>query len=302
MAGKHYMRSGISTHSAVPVLATLILLSYSKLLRATISVFSFVTIYYSTKENNFSTLQKFNAWQPDPNVKYLEGIHIALFLIALVFTVLFIFPLAFALTFPKIILRSKKLSYFCPFLDCIYAPYKDHCRFWFGMRIIVLICISGLESYLFSNQLLLSGVIIILFFALMQAYIHPFKSTINNTLDLMFMGLFITLSVVVLYSYPNISDTKQSIAINILGGLAFLLFCFIMIFHIHDTVKHFKFYSKFIETLKIKFHVEKLKGNWNQLLSIDPKYSSHNSDQRIHQKTSNYAYLQESLLEEQFNY
>ena len=45
MIGKHYMRSRKSTHSAVPVLATLILLSYSKILRATISVFSFVTIY-----------------------------------------------------------------------------------------------------------------------------------------------------------------------------------------------------------------------------------------------------------------
>ena len=304
MVGKRYIRIRKSIHSAVPVLATLIMLSYSKLLRATFSVFSLVIIYYSTKENNFSKLQKFIAWKPDPNVKYLEGIHIPLFLIALVFTVLFIFPLAFALTFPKIILRSKKLSYFCPLLDCIYAPYKDHCRFWFGMRIIVLICISGLESYLFSNQLLLSGVIVILFFALMQAYIHPFKSTINNTLDLMFMGLFITLSVVVLYLYPNTSDTKQSIAVNILGSLAFLLFCFIMIFHIHDTVKHFKFYSKFIETLKIKFYVEKLKGNWNPLLSVDPKYLSHNSDQSIHQTSehsSNYAYLRESLLEEQFN-
>ena len=114
---------------------------------------------------------------------------------------LFIFPLALALTFPKIILRSKKLSYFCPLLDCIYAPYKDYCRFWVGMRIIVLICISGLESSLSSNQLLLSGVIVILLFALMQAYIHPFKSTLNDTLDLIFMGLFIVLSIVVLYLY-----------------------------------------------------------------------------------------------------
>ena len=118
MIGKHYMRSRKSTHSAVPVLATLILLSYSKILRATISVFSSVTVHYSTKDSNFSRSQQFVAWQPDPNILYLEDKHIGLFLVALVFTVLFILPLAFTLTFPKVVLRSKKLSYFFPLLDC----------------------------------------------------------------------------------------------------------------------------------------------------------------------------------------
>ena len=116
MVGKHYMHSKISTYSAVPVLATLILLSYSKLLRATISAFSSVTVHYSTRESNFSRSQQFLAWQPDPNIVYLEGTHIVLFLVALVFMVLFILPLAFTLTFPKVVLRSKKMSYFFLFL------------------------------------------------------------------------------------------------------------------------------------------------------------------------------------------
>ena len=302
MVGKHYMRSGISTNSAVPVLATLILLSYSKILRATISVFFFVTVHYST--NDFSDLDHFVAWQPDPNVKYLEGSHIVLFIVALIFKVLFILPLAFALTFPKVVLRSKKLSYFFPLLDCIYAPYKDHCRFWFGVRLIVLIYFSEMESALISYQdsLLLSGVVVILLFALIQACISPFKSTIINTLDLMFMGLFIALSIVVLYLYPNTSGNEQYVAINVLGGMAFLLFCFIIIFHLHDALKYFTFYSHFTETLKTK---RKLKGSWNQFLSVNAEYFSHNSDQSLHQNTdersSNYAYLQETLLEEQFN-
>ena len=75
MVGKHYIRSRKSTHSAVPVLATLILLSYSKILRTTINVFSSVTVHYSTKNSNFSRSQQFIAWQPDPNIVYLEGTH-----------------------------------------------------------------------------------------------------------------------------------------------------------------------------------------------------------------------------------
>ena len=301
MVGKHYIRSRKSTHSAVPVLATLILLSYSKILRTTISVFSSVTVHYSTKNSNFSRSQQFIAWQPDPNIVYLEGTHIVLFLVALVFTVLFILPLAFALTFPKVVLRSKKLSYFFPLLDCVYAPYNNRHRYWFGVRIIVLIYLSGMESVLFSYQdsLLLSGAVAVLLFTIIQAYIHPFKNRINNTLDLMFMGIFITLAIVVLYLYPNTSGHKDCIAVNILGGMAFLLFCIIIIFHLHDAVMHLTWYSKFMEGLKIKFNTRNVKSDWNPLHSIIIKNGHHKPD-NDNARNSSFAHLQESLLEEQF--
>ena len=303
MIGKHYIRSKKSTHSAVPVLATLIFLSYSKLLRTTISVFTSVTVYYSTEESNFNRLHQFVAWQPDPNVKYLEGTHVILFLVALVFTLFFILPIAFALTFPKVVLRSKKLSYFFPLLDCVYAPYKNCYRYWFGVRIIVLIYFSGMESILFSyqNTLLLSGVVVVLLFALIQAYIHPFKNTINNTLDLMFMGIFIVLSIVVLYLYPNSSNHEEFIAVNVLGSVAFLFFCLIIIFHLHDAIKHFAWYSKFIEAVETRFNFIKVKKNWNSLHLVDTRDVSHKPGNSNINDSFNYTCLQESLLEEQFS-
>ena len=300
MVGKYYIRSKKSTHSAVPVLATLIFLSYSKLLRATFSVFSSVIVYYTTEESNFSRIQQFVAWQPDPNVKYLEGTHIILFLVALVFTLFFILPLAFALTFPKVVLRSKKLSYFFPLLDCIYAPYKNRYRYWFGVRIIVLIFFSGIESILFSHQglMLLAGAVVVLLFTIIQAYIHPFKSTIINTLDLMSMGIFITLSIVILYMYPDILSREKFMVVNIFGGMAFLLFSFIIIFHLHGTVMYFTWYSRFIEAVKTKFNV---KDNCNPLHCIVTRDVSHKPDNCNINYNQNYAYLRESLLEEQFN-
>ena len=307
MVERHYFRSRKSTHSAVPVLGTLIFLSYSKLLRTTISVFSFVTVRYSEEDSDFSRSKYFIAWQPDPNITYLEWPHIVLFLVALVFTVFFILPLAFAFTFPKFVLRSKKMSYFFPLLDSVYAPYKNHYRFWFGVRIIVLMYYSGMESILLSYQdsLLLSGVVVILLFTLIQAYIHPFKSTLNNTLDLMFMGIFIALSIVVLYLYPNTPGHGEYITVNILGGIAFLLFCFIILFHLHDALMHFTKYSIFIEALQIKFNMKTLKGNWKVLNLVNRRNLNHESNQDLNQNinkgSNNYAYLQESLLEEQFN-
>ena len=294
MIGKHYIRSKKSTHSAVPVLATLIFLSYSKLLRTTISVFSFVTVHYSTKESNFSRSQQFIAWQPDPNIKYLAGSHIVLFLLAVVFTAFFILPLAFALTFPKTTLRSTKMSYFFPLLDCIYAPYKNKYRYWFGVRLILLIYISGMESILFSyrRSLLFSVVIVVLLFTLIQTYIHPFKSTINNILDLTFMEIFITLSVVVFYLYPNTPGHEEFIAVNTLGGVAILLFCLITLFHIHDAITHCIWFPRFNEALKVKFNIKIIKDNWNPLVAryVKPKPDDGFID--------DHACLQESLLED----
>ena len=306
MVGKYYIRRRKSTHSAVPVLGTLILLSYSKILRATISVFSFVTVHYSTKESGFSQLQKFVAWQPDPSTKYLEGTHIVLFLVALVFMILFILPLAFGLTFPKVVLRSKKLSYFFPILDCVYAPYKNQYRYWFGVRLIILIYFSGMESVLFSYQdsLLLSGVVVILLFTIIQAYIQPFKNRVNNILDLLFMGIFITLAIVILYLYPNASGIEENIAVNVLGGAAFLLLCLIILIHLHNTLLHFMWYSKFTETFKSKYNIPTATKKIVPLSSDVTRFrsnSNHKTDHSNINSSNTYAYLQESLLEEQFN-
>ena len=170
------------------------------------------------------------------------------------------------------------------------------------MRLIVLIYYSGMESILFSYQdsLLLSGVMVVLLFAFIQAYIHPFKNTINDTLDLIFMGIFITLSIVTLYLYPNTLGNEENISVNILGGAAFLLFCLIIIFHLHEALMHFTWYSKYTESLKTKFNLKKVKKNWNPLLSVTRDVSQKPDNSNISDSLS-CAYLQESLLEEQFN-
>ena len=70
---------------------------------------SYCTVF--NQEGYFSRLQEFLAWQPDPSIKYLEGMNIVLFLVALVFTVFFILPLAFVLIFSKIVTQSKKVMH-----------------------------------------------------------------------------------------------------------------------------------------------------------------------------------------------
>ena len=295
MFGRYYFQNQQSSlrSAAVPVLATLILLSYSKLLRTTISVFSFIPIQYTSKESNFSSSQRLVAWQPDPNVEYLRGGHIVLFLIALVFMLLFIIPFALAMTFPTIVLRSKRMSRLFPLLDCFYAPYKDKYRYWFGVRLIVLIYLSGMESIIFSYQeaLLLSSIVVILAFTIIQAYIHPFKNTMVKILDLLFMSIFIMLSVITLYLYPTTSGYERvNIVVNVLGYVTFFIICLVVGFHINNAVKHTRWYKHIItECLQWDTKLKLSKINMKQ-------YGNRKVDSDNNQNTE-YCHYRESLLE-----
>ena len=73
--------------SAVSVLATLFLLSYAKLQQTVINAFSLTYL-----QNYHGDGRSVAVWLFDGNVPFLQGKHIALFLMALSVTVLFILP------------------------------------------------------------------------------------------------------------------------------------------------------------------------------------------------------------------
>ena len=295
VTGKYFRCRHSSLYQAAPVLATLIMLSYSKLLRTTISVFSYVIIHYTSNRSSYNDVGHFTAWQPDPSIRYLHGWHCVLAVISLGVVLVYIVPFALGSTFPKIILRSKRLSYFFPLLDCFYAPYKDKHRSWFGVRLVVLVYLSGMESVLFSNQeaSLLSGVVVVLAFAIVQAYIHPFKNTLINVLDLTFTGIFILLSVITLYLYP--SNDEVNIAVKVLGFLAFSLFLVAVVFHLHDAVKHTKWYERIISFLLPKFRV---KEKWEIFFLNSIRHKENRTFQDEEKHDPDYVRFRESFLEQ----
>jgi len=77
--------------NAVSVLATLLLLSYAKLLCTIIAALSFTLLHFPNKT--------IPVWLYDGNVMFLQGKHIPLFIMALGFVLLFIIP--YTLLLPK---------------------------------------------------------------------------------------------------------------------------------------------------------------------------------------------------------
>jgi len=286
---KYYNMTTFS-HSALSILATLIILSYLKLLRTVIEIISFLQVH-SAKDGVLIV------WRSDPNIKYFTGGHIVLFIISFLFFFLFIVPFAIGFTFPKIVLRSKRLSHFFPLVDCFVAPYKDNYRYWFGVRVLVLIVLSIVDAAVvqFTEVVLVTSIAGVGLFAIIQAYIHPFKNTIINLLDLIFMEIFLLLSALTLYFYPSENGYDDvNIVVTVFGYCAFLLFCLLILHQLHAILKGKKMYNKMIK---------KIQGKHEQLKKIakpnKAKVPIHQD--KVHLEsigvTVTYNHYRESLLE-----
>ena len=134
----------LGSTNPIAVLATLFLLSYTKLLRTAIAAFSFTTLEYPDDETKV-------VWLYDGNIGYLDkndGRHIALFLVSQLVILFFFLPYTIFLLFGQWILprldlnKLKWLSWgnylgMKSFLDANHAPYKDKHRYWIGLLLVL---------------------------------------------------------------------------------------------------------------------------------------------------------------------
>ena len=158
--------------SSVQVLATLIHLSFSKLLITSIDIL----IYARVKTENNDTI---TVWYGDGSVVYLQDKkHIILFSIAIVTLVLFVLLIV---TFGNFFLRWKHLHYFRSFIESFHGPYKRTLGYWFGVRMLVVVYIyivftvlRGVDVFL----MLFLQVIIVIPLALLQTYVKPFGTMV----------------------------------------------------------------------------------------------------------------------------
>ena len=118
--------------NVVQVLATLILLSFTKIFRTFAPALTWIKL---SCESNSTTV-----WYVDGNVSYFSLKHYILIAAAVLFLLLAV-PYTLALLFDAVIEKYlTKISFFRrqwikfkPFVDAYHGPYKDNCRFWTGL-------------------------------------------------------------------------------------------------------------------------------------------------------------------------
>ena len=159
--------------NAVPVLATLLLLSYTKLLHTIVAVLHKRDITLHCQ--NFS--HQLTVWYEDPTLQYAKGKHLYLFSFALIVLVFFCLPYTLFLLlnplFEKYLTKYRLCSYLYrikPVLDAYSGPMKDKYRFWPGLlllaRIPLLLAVTFAGNLIqfrsFLLSILLSVLIVIL--------------------------------------------------------------------------------------------------------------------------------------------
>ena len=241
-------------NNSVPVLATLIFLSYSKLLYT-------IIVALSLSFQKFSDNSTVAVWSFDGNIEYLSGKHIPLFLVALVVLLFLWLPYTALLLFEQCI---QKLGYYRirrwmlrlkPFLDAYFGPLKGEHRYWFGVLLIaraVLLLVSCFTNNPSVNLLAVITVTVLLLIHLpydTHKVAHPngaskcirfwggsyYRKPYLSLLETSFL-----LNLVMLAAgswYARSTEGSQRAVVYTLVGITFCQFIGIIILHGYNQLK-----------------------------------------------------------------
>ena len=233
----------VGTH-VIPVLATMILLSYTKLIRTVFQTLNYVNIK-CTNEKNETLLNAM--WYSDANVQYLGDCHLPLFLFSVAVLILLIVPYTcFLIAIPlfegplsKYMCYQKFLTYMKPFFDAYGGPYKDKCRFWTGFLLFIriILALAGDFEEISIDVLLSCLVCIIFMYFLLRGIYRQFSLVL---LEVSFILNLVVMSYVSVQAYQT-SNEEKYFEVKVLNGIlissAFVVFCGIIGYHIKTRLQ-----------------------------------------------------------------
>ena len=226
----------------VATLATLILLSYTKLLDTIIKSFSFVSLSYP---NGTTTIN----WLPDANLEYSEWKLILLIcsaavilIFGLLYTVL-IFSWQLLLRYS----RSKLLKWagnqkLHLFIKTYHIPHTTKHRYWTGLLLLVRVVIYLISAFTASINpriTLLSTVTIIccLFLYKTALMIRVYKNWLLNAME---SFAFFNIAIFVFftwYTFDDPSNTNKELLQTVVAyfsvGVMHFLFLLVILFHVY---------------------------------------------------------------------
>ena len=256
----------LTRRRVIPVIATIFLLTYSKLLLVAAKVLFSYTTVYSLSDNT-----KTGIWMWDTSIP-LFGIKISILFIATVILVLVVLlPINFFLLFTKLVLRIRFLAkYLKPYLDAFQAPFKDSCRYFPGLELVIRWMSFAVGSIVLTSaheRLALDNVICVLLLVYLCA-LKPFKSLANTVL---YISYIINLQcIIILQIYSNLDITK-TYYIEIFHTLIFIALAefgamLLYYLYINQLQK-----IKSVKLLAMK--MDKIWSNWYKKFKFRPKMS-----------------------------
>ena len=270
--------------NALPVLATLFLFSYTKILVIVCDVlFRYYTIIH-LPSNKIELVWSISTTTPLFGVKFL-----ALFIVCIIL-ILIMLPFNLILLFTRKLSCLRLITTFKPILDTYFGPYKDGAYYWTGLlllfrAIMYVLLVIDEDMRLVVISVLLGGLLCL------HASVQPFKSKFYNIQERITILNLLAVHAVLLYK-KNLVGLK---IVKVLITVGVIYFTLAIVLHccmyrcsklIHRNFKRF-----FCKVKSICYKVCNSQNNHNNEME-----SLNNRKVDVPLVYPNYQEFQESLL------
>ena len=268
---------------SLPVLTTLFLLSYTGVLRTSLTVlFSYSSITHLPGGH------KQLVWSIDASVS-LFGFKFTVLFISCLLLFLILIPFNIILLFTRYLAQFNIINRYKPMLDAFQGSYKDKYYYWVAIHIIFRSLFFVLYVFQIKIRLILASIILVIF-TTYYSYIHPYKHKMINFQELL---LLINLSLLHLVSHQS-SNVYFLIITNLMISLAFFQFCIILVYH-------FLTYTCYCHTTTTLQTVKRKLAQFCERKKPSHPYLNDIALLNIPEITYNYHEYQDGLVSDDFN-
>ena len=233
----------IGKRDPIATLATLILLSYAKLLSTVIAVLSFSVLHYPDGSQE-------TVWLPDGNIKYFQGKHTALVIVSL-FIILFGVPYTILLLLWQWIVRAPRWKVIKwtrdtklnSFITAYHVPHSCDYRYWTGLLLLVRVVLYITASVTVSDNpqtsLVVTAILVGGLF-LLKGVTAPglkvYKNSITEIIETVMHFNLLAFVVLSLYDFKN-NLSKQTAIAYVSTIITFLLLVGVITYHVYLLVR-----------------------------------------------------------------
>ena len=232
----------IGKRDPIATLATLILLSYSKLLSVTITALSFAVLVYPDDSQK-------TVWLPDGNVKYFQGKHIALVIVALLIILIGV-PYTILLFLWQWLVRAPKWNIFKwtrntkldTFISAHHVPFNSKYCYWTGLLLLVRVVLYSTASVTVSDNpqasLLMTIILVgsLLSCKTLARGVVVYKNVLVDVVDTVLYFNLLALSAFSWYDFKADVDKQTAVAYTS-TIITFLLLVGVIIYHVSLLVR-----------------------------------------------------------------
>ena len=270
----------LTRRRVIPVIATIFLFTYNKLLLVTTKV-----LFSYTSVHRLSDNKKTTVWTCDTSIPLFGVKFSILFAASLLLMIVILVPINFFLLFTRLSLQIRFLAkYLKPYLDVFQAPFKDSCRHFPGLELLIRWMSFAIGSRFLKSayeRLALDNSLCV-FLLVYVCTFKPFRSLTNTVLYISYVINVECVITLMTYSDEHIGETYYIVIIHVLIFIALVEFGVTILYYLYIN------------------HLQKIRWIRNFIMNIGDgflNYYNRNSTFTPNMEPAGeYEHLQEELL------